>query len=60
MPLSNRLAAKFFGTFWLMLGGCGSAVIAAAGVVCRLVSGERSLSVGIEGPANASQLTKSR
>jgi aquaporin Z len=30
MPLSNRLAAEFFGTFWLVLGGCGSAVIAAA------------------------------
>src|SRR4051812_16487515 len=30
MPLSNRLAAEFYGTFWLVLGGCGSAVIAAA------------------------------
>src|SRR4030095_2171818 len=30
MPLSNRLAAEFFGTFWLVLGGCGSAVLAAA------------------------------
>jgi len=30
MPLSNRLAAEFLGTFWLVLGGCGSAVIAAA------------------------------
>jgi len=30
MPLSNRLVAEFFGTFWLVLGGCGSAVIAAA------------------------------
>jgi aquaporin Z len=28
MPLSKRLAAEFFGTFWLVLGGCGSAVIA--------------------------------
>jgi len=26
----NRLAAEFFGTFWLVLGGCGSAVLAAA------------------------------
>lgn len=25
-----RLAAEFFGTFWLVLGGCGSAVLAAA------------------------------
>ena len=26
----NRLGAEFFGTFWLVLGGCGSAVLAAA------------------------------
>jgi aquaporin Z len=26
----NRLVAEFFGTFWLVLGGCGSAVLAAA------------------------------
>jgi aquaporin Z len=26
----NRLGAEFIGTFWLTLGGCGSAVIAAA------------------------------
>jgi len=30
MALSNRLAAEFIGTFWLVLGGCGSAVLAAA------------------------------
>ena len=30
MPMSNRLAAEFVGTFWLVLGGCGSAVLAAA------------------------------
>jgi aquaporin Z len=26
----NKLLAEFFGTFWLVLGGCGSAVLAAA------------------------------
>ncbi len=26
----NKLTAEFFGTFWLVLGGCGSAVLAAA------------------------------
>jgi len=30
MPMGNRLAAEFIGTFWLVLGGCGSAVLAAA------------------------------
>lgn len=29
MKLSNRLAAEFIGTFWLVFGGCGSAVLAA-------------------------------
>ena len=26
----NKFSAEFFGTFWLVLGGCGSAVLAAA------------------------------
>ncbi|HWX36139.1 MAG TPA: aquaporin Z [Steroidobacteraceae bacterium] len=30
MSLSKRALAEFIGTFWLVLGGCGSAVIAAA------------------------------
>jgi len=30
MPLGNRVAAEFVGTFWLVLGGCGSAVLSAA------------------------------
>jgi len=29
MSLSKRLAAEFLGTLWLVLGGCGSAVLAA-------------------------------
>src|SRR5687768_12576350 len=29
MILSRRLAAEFMGTFWLVFGGCGSAVLAA-------------------------------
>lgn len=28
--MGKRLFAEFFGTFWLVLGGCGSAVLAAA------------------------------
>ena len=30
MPMSKRAAAEFFGTFWLVFGGCGAAVLAAA------------------------------
>jgi aquaporin Z len=30
MPLSRRAIAEFIGTFWLVFGGCGSAVLAAA------------------------------
>ena len=29
MKLQNKLLAEFFGTFWLVFGGCGSAVLAA-------------------------------
>jgi aquaporin Z len=29
MPLTKRLSAEFIGTLWLVLGGCGSAVLAA-------------------------------
>jgi aquaporin Z len=28
--MARRLAAEFIGTLWLVLGGCGSAVLAAA------------------------------
>ena len=30
MSMGRRLGAEFFGTFWLVIGGCGSAVLAAA------------------------------
>ena len=30
MTMGRRAAAEFVGTFWLVLGGCGSAVLAAA------------------------------
>jgi aquaporin Z len=30
LKMTPKLAAKFLGTFWLVLGGCGSAVLAAA------------------------------
>src|SRR6187402_1265988 len=30
MQIAQRLTAEFIGTLWLVLGGCGSAVLAAA------------------------------
>lgn len=30
VPLSRRVGAEFIGTFWLVFGGCGSAVLAAS------------------------------
>jgi aquaporin Z len=30
MPMSKKVTAEFIGTFWLVFGGCGSAVLAAA------------------------------
>ncbi len=32
MNLTKRFAAEFLGTFWLVLGGCGTAVLAGSGV----------------------------
>src|SRR5208283_3126803 len=30
MPLGKKAAAELLGTFWLVLGGCGAAVLSAA------------------------------
>jgi aquaporin Z len=48
MDMSRRLGAEFFGTFWLVLGGCGSAVLAA---------GFPQLGIGFLGVALAFGLT---
>ncbi len=48
MPLGKRAVAEFFGTFWLVFGGCGSAVLAAA---------FPSLGIGFAGVALAFGLT---
>ena len=48
MGIGKRLGAEFFGTFWLVIGGCGSAVLAAA---------VPSLGIGFEGVALAFGLT---
>lgn len=48
MPIGKRAAAEFFGTFWLVFGGCGAAVLAA---------GVPSVGIGYLGVALAFGLT---
>ena len=48
MALGNKVAAEFVGTFWLVFGGCGSAVLAA---------GFPELGIGVLGVALAFGLT---
>ena len=48
MGMSKKLGAEFIGTFWLVLGGCGSAVLAA---------GVPDLGIGYAGVALAFGLT---
>ena len=44
--MSSRLGAEALGTFWLVFGGCGSAIFAATFVAPNVVAGQ-SLLVGI-------------
>jgi aquaporin Z len=46
--IGRRIAAEFFGTFWLVFGGCGAAVLAA---------GFPNLGIGFLGVAFAFGLT---
>src|SRR6188472_3824582 len=46
--MSRRVVAEFFGTFWLVFGGCGAAVLAA---------GFPSLGIGFLGVSFAFGLT---
>ncbi len=52
MTLGKRLAAEFAGTFWLVFGGCGSAIFAAV-----FLNGSTQLGIGFAGVALAFGLT---
>ena len=52
MNMGKRLAAEFLGTFWLVLGGCGSAVLAA-----HFGGDGNPLGIGFHGVALAFGLT---
>ncbi len=52
MALGKKLAAEFLGTFWLVLGGCGSAVLAA-----KFGGDGNPLGIGLLGVALAFGLT---
>src|SRR5277367_4843532 len=54
MNLSKRAIAEFFGTFWLVFGGCGTAVL-AAGFPSKIPG--VNFSVGFVGVAFAFGLT---
>lgn len=52
MSIAKRLTAEFLGTFWLVLGGCGSAVLAA-----KFGGDGNPLGIGFHGVALAFGLT---
>ena len=54
--MKNKLLAEFFGTFWLVFGGCGSAVLAAKFIVTEGVT-PINLGIGLVGVALAFGLT---
>lgn len=56
MTLRNKLLAEFFGTFWLVFGGCGSAVLAAKFLAVEGAT-PINLGIGLAGVALAFGLT---
>lgn len=52
MPLISRSLAEMIGTFWLVLGGCGSAALAAV-----FMAGTNDIGIGLLGVAFAFGLT---
>ncbi|BAU13527.1 MIP family channel protein [Leptolyngbya sp. NIES-3755] len=60
MPLIKRCIAEFLGTFWLVFGGCGSAVLAAAFTADAARVGDNTLfplGIGLVGVSLAFGLT---
>ncbi len=51
MHFHNKYLAEFFGTFWLVLGGCGSAIFAAT------FAGDIGINIGLVGVSLAFGLT---
>lgn len=51
MHFHNKYLAEFFGTFWLVLGGCGSAIFAAT------FAGDIGINIGLVGVSFAFGLT---
>ncbi|XVX19394.1 aquaporin Z [Actinomycetota bacterium] len=52
--LSARLGAEFLGTFWLVFGGCGSAIFAASFLQPNVIAGQSfQLGIGFLGVALA-------
>ncbi len=56
--LTQRMGAEFLGTFWLVFGGCGSAIYAAGFMAPNVVAGQSvHLGIGFAGVALAFGLT---
>jgi len=56
VKLQNKLLAEFLGTFWLVFGGCGSAVLAAKFIATQGAT-PINLGIGLAGVALAFGLT---
>lgn len=56
IPLPKKLMAEFIGTMWLVLGGCGSAVL-AAGLLADIGGASHHIGIGLVGVSFAFGLT---